>query len=329
MKRLLISLIWSAAIWSAAMPHGAHAADRVTFGTDWLAQAEHGGFYQSVADGTYARNGLDVVIKQGGPQLNTPLLMAAGFYDFALISNDSQALNLVREGSPYVIVAAFFQKDPDILMAHKAAGFASLADMKGHPVLISSGAWDTFWKFLVVKFGFTNDQGRPYTFNLAPFLNDKKLIQQGYLTSEPFTARAAGADPTVFLLADYGYSSYATMVMCARKLVAEKPELVQRFVDASAQGWRNFLHGRNGPAIELILKDNADYSPTLAAQSIAAMNEHGIVESGDAVSLGLGAMTEARWKEFFELMVQAGVYQPDLDWHAAYTLQFVNKGPAK
>jgi NitT/TauT family transport system substrate-binding protein len=324
MPRLLAALLLLAALGAPA-----RAADRITFGTDWLAEAEHGGFYQALADGAYARAGLEVVIKQGGPQVNTPLLLATGFYDFAIISNDSQALNLVREGSPYVIVAAFFQKDPDILMAHKEAGFASPADMKGHPVLIASAAWDSFWKFLVVKFGFTNDQGRPYTFNLAPFLADKKLIQQGYLTSEPFTARAAGADPAVFLLADYGYSSYATMVMTSRKLVAEKPDLVQRFVDASILGWRSFMHGDNAKAIDLITKDNPDYPRALARQSVAAMNEHGIVESGDAQPLGIGAMTEARWKEFFDLMVAAGVYKPDLDWHAAYTLQFVNKGVGK
>jgi NitT/TauT family transport system substrate-binding protein len=324
MPRLLAALLLLAALGAPA-----RAADRITFGTDWLAEAEHGGFYQALADGAYARAGLEVVIKQGGPQVNTPLLLATGFYDFAIISNDSQALNLVREGSPYVIVAAFFQKDPDILMAHKEAGFASPADMKGHPVLIASAAWDSFWKFLVVKFGFTHDQGRPYTFNLAPFLADKKLIQQGYLTSEPFTARAAGADPAVFLLADYGYSSYATMVMTSRKLVAEKPDLVQRFVDASILGWRSFMHGDNAKAIDLITKDNPDYPRALAKQSVAAMNEHGIVESGDAQPLGIGAMTEARWKEFFDLMVAAGVYKPDLDWHAAYTLQFVNKGVGK
>jgi NitT/TauT family transport system substrate-binding protein len=214
-------------------------------------------------------------------------------------------------------------------MSHKEAGFTSPADMKGHPVLIASGAWDSFWKFLVVKFGFTNDQGRPYTFNLAPFLADKKLIQQGYLTSEPFTARAAGADPAVFLLADYGYSSYATMVMTSKKLVAERPDLVQRFVDASILGWRSFMHGDNAKAIDLITKDNPDYPRALAEQSIAAMNDHGIVESGDAQQLGIGAMTDARWKEFFDLMVAAGVYKPDLDWHAAYTLQFVNKGVGK
>lgn len=324
MPRLLAALLFVAAL---AAP--ARAADRITFGTDWLAQAEHGGFYQAVADGSYARAGLEVVIKQGGPQVNTPLLLATGFYDFAIISNDSQALNLVREGSPYVVVAAYFQKDPDILMAHKAAGFASPAEMKGHPILIASGAWDSFWKFLVVKFGFTNDQGRPYTFNLAPFLSDKKLIQQGYLTSEPFTARAAGADPAVFLLADYGYSSYATMVMTSRKLVVEKPDLVQRFVDASILGWRTFMRGDNAKAIALITKDNPDYPRALAQQSIEAMNAHGIVESGDALTLGIGAMTDARWKEFFDLMVAGGVYKPDLDWRAAYTLQFVNKGIGK
>ena len=324
MPRLLAALLLLAALSAPAS-----AADRITFGTDWLAEAEHGGFYQAVADGSYARAGLDVVIKQGGPQVNTPLLLATGFYDFAIISNDSQALNLVREGSPYVIVAAYFQKDPDILMAHRQAGFASPADMKGHPILIASGAWDSFWKFLVVKFGFTNDQGRPYTFNLAPFLADKKLVQQGYLTSEPFTARAAGADPAVFLLADYGYSSYATMVMTSKKLVAEKPDLVQRFVDASILGWRSFMHGDNAKAIDLITKDNPDYPRALAEQSIAAMNEHGIVESGDAQQLGIGAMTDARWKEFFDLMVAGGVYKPDLDWRAAYTLQFVNKGLGK
>ena len=308
-----------------AMAGSALAQEKIAFLTDWLAEAEHGGFYQALAEGLYKDAGLDVSIKQGGPQVNTAQLLLSGAVDMAIQANSFVPLNAVKENADYVAVAAFFQKDPQVLMSHPESGFKTLADLKGKPILISNDAWETYWKFLKVKYGFDDKQGRPYTFNLAPWLADKNLTQQGYLTSEPFAAKAAGVDPIVFLLADYGYSTYSQVLMVSRRLVAEKPKVVQAFIDASIKGWYDFLNGDRSKATALIIKDNPDYTAKMNEDSVGALKQYGILMSGDAATLGIGAMTDARWKDFFDTMVQAGVYPATMDYKKAYTLQFVDK----
>lgn len=310
----------------ALMTGRAQADDKVTFSTDWLAQAEHGGFYQAITDGIYKSYGLDVTLKMGGPQINTAQLLLAGAFDFAIVSNSFIPLNAIKQGAQYEAVAAFMQKDPQVLIAHKSMGYKSLSDLKGKPILLSSDAWDSYWRFLKVKFGYADSQGRPYTYNMAPFLADKNVIQQGYVTSEPPMIARAGGDPQVFLLADYGYTSYATVLMTSKKLVAEKPQLVQRFIDASIKGWYSYLYGSHAKALAMIKHDNPDYTDQNDKDSTDAMIKYGIIDSGDAKKLGIGAMTDARWKDFFDTMVQAKVYEPTLDYKQAYTLQFVDKG---
>ncbi len=320
------SLLGGAAALAAA-PRIARAqkAERIVFGTNWRAQAEHGGFYHAVATGLYRRQGLDVTIRQGGPQINSAQLLAAGRLDFNMGGSLFGALNYVGSGVPIVTVAAIFQKDPQILMSHPGQGNDTLAVLKGKPIMISAGAQTTFWQFLKQRYGYTDDQIRPYTFQLAPFLADKKAIQQGYLTSEPFKAEQAGVKPVVMLLADGGYTSYTTTIETRVSVVRDRANLVQRFVDASIEGWYRYLDGDPGPADALIKRDNPDMTDDLLSYSRAAMKRHGIVVSGDALTLGIGAMTDARWKDFFDSMVKAGVYKPSLDFRRAYTLAFVNK----
>ena len=324
MNSCLIKLATCAAAFIATAG-SALAQEKITFLTDWLAEAEHGGFYQALAEGLYKDAGLDVSIKQGGPQVNTAQLLLSGAVDMAIQANSFVPLNAVKEKGDYVAVAAFFQKDPQVLMSHPESSFKTLADLKGKPILISNDAWETYWKFLKVKYGFDDKQGRPYTFNLAPWLADKNLTQQGYLTSEPFAARASGVDPIVFLLADYGYSTYSQVLMVSRKMVAEKPKVVQAFIDASIKGWYGFLNGDRSKATALIIKDNPDYTAKMNENSLGALKQYGILTSGDAATLGIGAMTDSRWKDFFDTMVQAGVYPAAMDYKKAYTLEFVDK----
>jgi len=304
----------------------ARADEKVTFLTDWLAEAEHGGFYQALAEGLYKAEGLDVTIKHGGPQVNTAQVLLSGGVDMAILSNGLTALNALKENAGYVAVAAFFQKDPQILMSHPESGFMTLSDLKGKPILIASDAWDTYWRFLKLNYGFEDRQARPYTFNLAPWLADKTLTQQGYITSEPFTARAAGVNPTIFLLADYGYSTYSQVLMVSKEMEAQKPAVIQGFIDASIKGWKNFLYGNRSKAVALIIRDNPDYTVKMSDDSTDALKLYGIVDSGDAETLGIGAMTDARWKDFFDTMVGAGVYPADLDYRRAYTPRFLDKG---
>ena len=294
--------------------------------TNWRAQGEHGGYYQAVATGLYAKQGLDVTLKAGGPQINLPQLLAANAIDFSMGSDSFGGLNYVKNNVPLVVVASIFQKDPRILMAHPGQGNDSLAALKGKPILIASASRNNYWQFLRAKYGYTDDQIRPYTFNMAPFLADKSAIQQGFLTSEPLKAIKAGIKPVVHLLADNGYVSYATTLETRSQLVKERPDVVQRFVDATLEGWYSYLYGDRKAANALIQKDNPEMDDEQLAYSHAKMLEYGIVDSGDALKLGIGAMSDARWKEFTDTMVKAGVYPADVDVTKAYTLQFVNKG---
>ena len=301
------------------------ATETVNFGTDWKAEAEHGGYYQAIATGIYKKHGLEVNLRPGGPQVNHAQLLAAGVLDFNMASNSFVPLNYVHENIPMVAVAAIFQKDPSVLIAHPGQGDDSLAALKGKPIMIGSDTRVTSWQFLKQKFGYTDDQTRPYTFSVAPFLADPKAIQQGYLTSEPFTIEKEGVKPVVLLLADTGYSSYGGLIETSVKLAQEKPELVQRFVDASIEGWYSYLYGDPSPGNALIKKDNPEMTDALLAYGIDKMKQYGVVDSGEAKTDGIGAMTDARWKDFFDTMVKAGVYPADTDVKRAYTLQFVNK----
>lgn len=309
-----------------ANPSPSGELTKLTYGTNWYAQAEHGGFYQAVATGIYRDHGLDVSIQMGGPQVNGTQLLMGGAVDF-FMGYASDALKAVQEGIPKITVAAIFQKDPQVLLAHPETGAKSLADLKGKPVFISAAANNTYWPFLKAKFGFTDDQKRPYNFNPGPFLADKESVQQGYLSSEPLSIRKEGGfEPLVFLLADYGYDPYSTTIECKRELFEQNPDLVQRFVDASIKGWYSYLNDDPTPANELIKKDNPEMTDEQIKYGIEKMKEYGIVISGDAETKGIGAMTDQRWKSFFDTMAAQGIFGKDVDYTKAYTLQFVNKG---
>jgi NitT/TauT family transport system substrate-binding protein len=310
--------------WGAS-PGRAQALDRVMFGTNWKAVGDHGGYYQAVAAGIYRRHGLDVTIRMGGPQVNHSQLLAAGVIDFNMGSSSFTALNWVKNGIPMVCVGTIFQKDPQILIAWAGQGNDSLAALKGKPIMISANARANYWPFLRVKYGYTDDQIRPYTFSMAPFLADKSAIMQGYLTNEPLKLEKAGAKIVVHLLASGGYSSYANTIETSWKLVNDKPDLVQRFVNATLEGYYSYLYGDPGPGNALIKKDNPDMPDENIAYAIAVLKQHGIVDSGDSEKLGIGAVVDARWKEFHATMVEAGVYTADLEVTRAYTTRFVNK----
>jgi NitT/TauT family transport system substrate-binding protein len=322
----MVRMAMSLALAFASLAGPAFALDPVTFGTNWKAEPEHGGFYQAVATGIYRKYGLEVTIRPGGPQVNHAQLLAAGKIDFNMGGNVFEAFNFVQNDVPMVTVAAIFQKDPQILMAHPDQGFETLGDLKGHPILISQDARTGYWEWLKSAYGFTDDQIRPYTFNTAPFLADPAAIQQGYLTSEPFAVeREGGFTPQVFLLADAGYDTYSTTVETSWKLVRDNPDLVQRFVSASIEGWYSYLYGDPGPANALIKADNPDMTDDQIAYSIAKLKEYGITDSREALTLGIGAMTDQRWRNFFKFAADAGLYPKDLDLAKAYTLQFVNQ----
>jgi NitT/TauT family transport system substrate-binding protein len=315
------------ALFMAAMPARAETLDKVSFGTNWVAEGEHGGFFQALADGTYKKYGLDVTIVPGGPNDNNRMLLIAGKLDFFMSANTLQSFDAVANNVPVVAVAAMFQKDPQVFVTHPESNIKKLEDLKPLTLFVSKEGISSYFQWLKSEYGFSEAKVRPYTFNSQPFLVNGQSAMQGYVTSEPFAIeKAAKFKPGVILLADYGFNAYSTLIETRQEITDTKPDLVQRFVDASIIGWYHYLYGDNAPGNAMIKKLNPDMTDELLAYSVARMREYGIVDSGDALRDGIGAMTDARVASFFDKMVRAGVVRGDIDFRKAYTLRFTNKG---
>jgi NitT/TauT family transport system substrate-binding protein len=301
--------------------------DKVSFGTNWVPEGEHGGFFQALADGTYKSYGLDVTIVPGGPNENNRIRLIAGKIDFFMSANTLQSFDAAANNVPVVAVAAMFQKDPQVFVTHPESKVTKLEDLKPLTLFVSKEGIPTYFQWLKSEYGFSEEKVKPYTFNPQPFLADRKSAMQGYVTSEPFAIeKNAKFKPGVILLADYGFNSYSTLIETRRDVVDRKPDLVQRFVDASIVGWYHYLYGDNAPGNAMIKKLNPEMTDELLAYSVAKMKEYGIVDSGDTLRDGIGAMTDARITSFFDKMVRAGVVRGDIDYRKTYTLRFINKG---
>lgn len=306
----------------------AQGLDKFSYNTNWRAQAEHGGFYYALANGLYKEAGIEADIRMGGPQLNMSQILVGGVVDMVM-SNSFEAINYARENLPFLVIGSIFQKDPQVLISHPGVGHDKVENLKGKPILIGGTSRTSFWLYLKAKYGFTDEQIRPYTFNIQPFIADKQVTQQGFLSSEPYAIeKETGIKPVVHLIADTGFANYNTTLTTSRKLITEKKDVVQRFVNATLKGWAEYIKAGpgNGAANALIRKANPDMTQDKIDYAIKVMNEHGIVRSGDALKLGIGAMTDERWKTFYETMAAAGAFPAGIDYKKAYSLEFVNKG---
>jgi NitT/TauT family transport system substrate-binding protein len=326
LPRALTLALSALAIFATSPVSAEDRLDKVSFGTNWVAEAEHGGFFQAVADGTYAKYGLDVTIVPGGPNDNNRMLLIAGKIDFFMAANTLMSFDAVANKVPVVSVAAIFQKDPQVFLTHPESNITKLEELKPLTLFVSKEGMGSYFQWLKSEYGFSEKNVRPYTFNAQPFIATPQSAMQGYVTSEPFAVEnSAGFKPGVILLADYGFNTYSTLIETRRDLVEKKPDLVQRFVDASIVGWYNYIYGDNSAGNAMIKKLNPEMTDELLAYSVKTMKDHGIVDSGDTLKNGVGAMTDERLTSFFEKMVRAGVVKSDIDYRSSYTLRFVNK----
>jgi NitT/TauT family transport system substrate-binding protein len=314
-RRLLAMPILAA----MSMAAGAQPPDRIVFATDWLAQAEHGGFYQAVAEGTYAKHGLEVTIRMGGPQVNGLQLLAAGQLD-VVMGDALQVLSAVEQSVPITAIAATFQKNPTVIIAHP--GVAKLEELKGKPIAVGAAANTTFWPWLKQRYGFTDDQKRPYAFSVQPFLVDRNLSQQGFATSEPFSIEKGGVTPVVFLLAEQGYPPYSEVLAVRRDVLAKRADAMARFVRASAEGWKSYL-ANPAPGNALIKRDNPQMGDELLAYGHRKMKEYAIVTGGDVPAAGLLTMTDRRWQQTLDFLRTTGLAKPNVDYAQAWTLSIV------
>jgi len=316
-RMFVTALVGAGALLGPLAP--ALAADKVTFLTSWFAQAEHGGFYQAKATGLYDRAGLDVTIKMGGPQVNGSQLLLAGETDF-MMGYDIQVLKGREQNLPLVTVASSFQFDLQGLMTHDDV--TDIAALKGKPILIAGSSRITFWPWLRAKYGFTDDQIRPYTFNLQPFFADKNIAQQGYPSSEPYQAQQQNEKVKFFLLADGGYPPYGSTIVTTDKMVTEKPDVVARFVKASLEGWRDYMKDP-APGNALIKADNPKMTDGQIAFAIEKLKQNKAVDGGDAATQGIGIITTDRYKKTYDFLVAAELLDPKTDWKKGIDVRFV------
>ena len=316
------AILYLAALACATiMPCGLAAEpDKITFATDWLAQAEHGGFYQAVAEGTYRKHGLDVTIRMGGPQVNGLQLLAARQLD-VVMGDALQVLSAMEQKVPITAIAATFQKNPTVIIAHP--GVTKLEELKGRPIAVSSASNTTFWPWLKQRYGFTDNQKRPYAFSVQPFLVDKNLSQQGFATSEPFSIEKGGVTPVVFLLAEQGYPPYSEVLAVRRDTLTRRADALKRFVRASAEGWKSYL-ANPAPGNALIQRDNPQMTDELLAYGHRKMQEFAIVTGGDTATQGLLTMTDKRWQQTVDFLRAAGLAKAGADYASAWTLSIVN-----
>lgn len=322
------AIVVALAIYAVSIASPAYSLDKVRFGTDWLAEADHGGFYQAVADGTYAKYGLEVEIVPGGPGTQNRSLLLMNKVDFYLGTQQEQLLG-VEQGIPLVDVAAFYQKNAQVILAHPDSGverFEDLAKLK--TIFMTQGGFGAYFEWMKANFeGFRNEQYRPYNYSSAPFLADKNSAQQGLITAEPYDIqRQTGIEPRIFLLADSGYKPYATMITVQQNLIDTNPDLVQRFVDASIEGWYNYLYGDNAAANALIKTTNPEMTDGQIEYAIDKMKQFGIVDSGDALDKGIGCMTAERYKQLADELVKVKLLKPDTDYTKAFDTRFSCKG---
>lgn len=323
-RPVMLSPLFAAALLAAVSTAGtAHAQEKFTYLTNWYAQAEHGGYYQALATGLYKKEGLDVTIKMGGPQVNGMQLLAAGQTD-CFMGYDVQTMKGWENGINSVTVAASFQKDAAVLIGHPGV-VNKLEDLKGKTILISSAANTSYWPWLRTTYGLSDGQTRPYTFNIQPFMADKNLVQQGYFSSEPYAMeKEAKYKPNVFLLADHGWPPYSTTIVCMEKTVRERPKAVAAFVKATMEGWKTYLKGDPSGANALIKKDNPNMTDDKIVNGIKLLNETGMVMGGDAAKLGIGVITDERMKKTYDMMVAMKLIDAaKVDLKKTYTTQFV------
>jgi NitT/TauT family transport system substrate-binding protein len=297
----------------------APAADKVTFLTSWFAQAEHGGFYQAKATGLYEKAGLDATIKMGGPQVNGMQLLLAGETD-VMMGYDLQVLKSLEQGLPVTTIGTSFQFDLQGMMTHD--NVASLADLKDKTILVATPGRSSWWPWLKAKYKYTDEQTRPYTFNLQPFFADPNTVQQSYPSSEPFQAKQQNVPVKFFLFAQDGYPPYGTTMVATRGFAERNPDVAARFVKASLEGWKSYF-ADPAPANALIKADNPKMSDAQIAFGIEQLKALKVLDGGDAATMGIGIMTDARWKATYDYMVAAGLLKPEVDWKSAFTDRFV------
>lgn len=304
---------------AGVVPRPARAADKVRFLTNFYAEEAMGGNYQAKATGLYDAAGLDVEVRQGGPQLNAMQLLLGGEVDI-IMGKDLTVLSSIEKGVPVITVAASYQWELQGMMTHPDVN--SFADLKTHKIMMSTSGRTNYWPWLKKRFGYTDEQALPYTNNLQPFLADKNLAVVALASDEPFVARKEGAEVKFLPFLREGWPPYGAPLVTTHDFLAKNCQAVARFVRASLEGWKSYF-ANPAPGNAAIKADNPKQSDALMSFGLQTMKDLKVIHGGDAATMGIGIMTEARWQKTRDFMVEFQLLKPNTDWKSAFTTEFV------
>ena len=307
----------------AAEPSATAAAPvKIRFQTDWYPQPEHGGYYQALAKGYYAAEGLDVEILPGGPNAQVMASVAVGRADLGMTNGDDVIVAIAR-GVPIKMVGAEMQRDPQGILFHAEHPLKSLQDLQGRTLMAGSGStWiEVMRKKLGVEFTLL-----PLVGDLARFMNSTEFVQQCFVTNEPYFAKQRGANVGALLIASDTYEPYRVM-FASQDFIAKHPEVVAKFVRASVHGWVDYLGGDPAPANKILAEKRSDLTPEFMAYSIKAMNEYKLVSGDPAKGEFAGQITAARLEKQIKLLQEVGVLDKPVAVADVATFEFIPKQP--
>lgn len=299
---------------------------RLRFASGGATGAELGGFYQALANGAYEKRGLTVEILAGAAGADAPALLAASAVELAFARDSFAPLRLIGSGAPVKAVAAFFQKDPAVLIARPERGEEGFPPVEGRAVFMSDRDRAGVWSWLNGRDGFTADQARvqPPQALLDAFAGERESLLLGRLTDGDLdrVRRRIDAVPRRRLPADDGYPGYGALVVAPNAFARDNAQALRAFIAASVEGWRDYVHGEGARGDALIRRAAPDTAQAALDAAREALKANAVVDGGDAALYGLGAMTPDRWQAFAE-QTAAAFIDGAPDWREAFTTQYL------
>jgi NitT/TauT family transport system substrate-binding protein len=287
------------------MPAAERPLFKITVQLDWMAEPEHGGFYQAAARGFFRDEGLDVILLPGGPGAHVMPSVATGKADVGQ-AGDIETLLKQAEGLPFVQFAAVFQDDPAGILVHADSSVQRFEDLQGRTIIARPG-W-AFLDFLKKKFGLQLNVVAQ-NFSSAAFLSNREALQQGYYIAEPYhIIKAGGKMPRFLSTWDAGFRGYAVLVT-SRRFSRAHPERLRAFTRAYVRGWQEYLEGDPGPAHAAMKQANANNTDEFMAFSRKMIIDERLVVGRDATggSARIGRLDPARFAAQITLLEELGL----------------------
>jgi NitT/TauT family transport system substrate-binding protein len=326
MKAVSLAVAIATCIGTAAL-----AADQVTVQLDYVVRGNHAMFFVARKKGYFEKQGIDVTaINRGTGSPNAMRLVGNGNAQFGF--GDLPTLAVARsQNVPVVALAAVNQHSPLGMLAlaskHK---LAKPQDLKGLNIGVQpSGSTYIFLKAFLATNGMTLEDIKQST--VTPPYENYLLLGRvdavpGYIDAEvPELEAKAGGPGSLSIIqgSDFGYAVYGSGLFTSEKVIAEKGDLVQRFVTAYMQAFADVV-AKPQEAADIIIEANPEYAARkdVLVQQIEADVKHTFF-SDDTKANGIGWMTKDKWAKTTKTLLDQGAMKDAIDVAAAFSDKYL------